>query len=427
MKYDVIIVGAGAAGLSMADRLLTYNKKINVLLLEKEAVPGRKLSASGNGKCNLTNEDYGINHYHGNNKKQLKHLISTYSKDAVIDFMEHLGILLYERNGYYYPLSNQAKQVTDVLVQNIKDKGAALLCRTRVIDIRQKSMESKDSQRESVFNLSAKLPDGTLKEFTSDILVLATGGMAAMALGGCDDGYQFADALGIGRSRIYPALAPIYVEDSFLPAAKGVRIDGAVTLKNAEGGLLKEKGQIQFNADCLSGICIMNLSAEVWKLSKERLRDALFIDVLPAFSWKELKAYFLDRQKKVSNQSLQVLLNCMFPERFGTYIINRLLLDANMPVRDLSEKHINRLTSNIKKLTFTPCMKKDFGKSQVTGGGVLLDEISLQSLESLRYPKLYIVGELLDVYGDCGGYNLTFAVCSGLQAADDIIRKWKND
>ena len=112
MKYDVIIVGAGAAGLSMADRLLTYNKKINILLLEKEAVPGRKLSASGNGKCNLTNEDYGINHYHGNNKKQLKHLISTYSKDAVIDlFTDHSKTFLsagkkitfslyYYRDGY---------------------------------------------------------------------------------------------------------------------------------------------------------------------------------------------------------------------------------------------------------------------------------------------------------------------------------------
>lgn len=427
MKYDVIIVGAGAAGLSTADRLLTYNKRINILLLEKENVPGRKLSASGNGKCNLTNEDYGINHYHGNNKNQLNQLIDTYSKDTVIDFMEHLGILLYERNGYYYPVSNQAKQVTAVLVQNIKENGATLLCGTRVMDIRQRSMGSKDLKGKSVFNILAKLTDGTIKEFTSYILVLATGGRAAKALGGCNDGYDFTDALGIMKSRIYPALAPIYVKDSLLFYAKGVRIDGKIALKNADDVLIKEKGQIQFNADCLSGICIMNLSAQIWKIPKERLRDALFIDVLPDLSWEDIKAYFLNRQKNVPKQSLQVMLNCMFPERFATYIINRLLLNAGMPVKDLSEKHINRLTSNIKKLTFTPCIKEDFEKAQVTGGGVLLEEISLQSLESVRYPNLYILGELLDVYGDCGGYNLTFAICSGLQAADNIIRKWKND
>lgn len=418
MKYDVIIIGAGAAGLTVANTLLRHHGKMNILLLEKEAVPGRKLCASGNGKCNISNADYDICHYHSFNAQRLTKIISPDFPDTVMQFMEDMGILLYEKNGYYYPVSNQARQVTSILFQRIKETGVTYFFHTRVHEIKK---EKPDTGKKGKFTVSATLENGTTVDFYSRFVVLATGGKASGNLGGCEDGYHLAKKLNMEKTEIYPALAPIYVEDSYLAVAKGVRIDGEVALKNAEGRWIKERGQIQFNADCLSGICMMNLSGDVWHLTKEQRKDALCIDAFPSLSWNELKAYLIKRQEAVPDECLYDMLMGIFPEHFNQYLVKRLGLDKEKPMKVLTQRQLNRLTSHIKKLTFTPCMREDFERAQVTGGGVSLKEISLHGFESLRHPGLYLVGEILDVYGDCGGYNLTFAICSGIQAAKNII------
>lgn len=422
MKFDVIIVGAGAAGLAAANVLL--EQKLNILLLEKEAVPGRKLSASGNGKCNLTNADYAVGHYHSYDEERKNALLATYSESHVVDFMEHMGILLYEKHGYYYPLSNQAKQVTSLLQQRLTNGAAVFLCGARVTNIEKRAVSEGKNGGNGDFTVSVQLAGGETKKYTSGYVILATGGLAAGKLGGCDDGYRISKGLGLLCTELYPALSPIYVEDSHLSALKGVRLDGEAALKNPEGKWVRERGQIQFQAEGISGICIMNLSGIAWHLTKEQRKDALFIDTLPDFSWDDVKIHFMKWQSKVPEFDLLTVLNGMFPEGYNRYLLERLSMETGKKMGELHDKQINRLTSHIKKLTFTPCRKRNFEKAQVTGGGISLKEVDLESLESLRCPGFYPVGELLDVHGDCGGYNLTFAICSGIKAAKDILRKW---
>ncbi len=171
---------------------------------------------------------------------------------------------------------------------------------------------------------------------------------------------------------------------------------------------------------------MMNLSCNLPFFCEQECQEALHIDFLPAWSWNQLHDYLIEQSKASSTETIEELLQGIFPSGFVHYLLTRLRINNNRNVSDLSEKQWNRITSTCKKMVFTPIQKEDFDKAQVTAGGVSVKEVSVDTFESHRQKGLYITGELLDVNGICGGYNLTFAMLSGIQAAKDIIQKENN-
>jgi hypothetical protein len=417
--YDVIIVGAGASGLCAAYQLAKEKSKWNILVIEKGHVAGRKLSASGNGKCNLTNQDFSAKHYNSSNPEFVAQWAEMTGYEKMLDFFKGLGILMYEKDGYYYPVSNQAKQVTETLQNLCSSFGVEFQFDAEVVAVKQDT--SDDCYIVDADYLEKSEKQGK-EQFKAYSVLLCTGGMAAPALGGTESGYRLTKQLGISMRPAYPALTPAYVEDKLLSVAKGVRIDAVITLRGDDTYVRKEKGQLQINDNSLSGIAMMNLSGEFNKWGKEERRDCLHIDTFPLLSWEELKQFFETQRGNLPDISVGAMMSGLFPLKFARYLLKRIGIDENTILRNVTDKQINRLTSNIKKLTFTPVKNEDYEKAQVTAGGVSVEEVSWETFECKWYPGLYIVGELLDVNGDCGGYNLTFAVLSGLQAAMHILK-----
>lgn len=413
-----MIVGAGASGLAAAYRASASKKELNILVIEKEKLPGRKLSASGNGKANLTNSYIDESCYHSENTLFVKNWVEKHSSKNIISFFEEMGILLYQNNGYFYPFSNQGKQVSKLLWQKNMDLGVNFLLETRVTAIHKVLANNSLYYEIATANINKQE-----KIIKAKKVILATGGMSVPKLGGCNDGYKLAKSLELRQTSLYPVLSPIYVEDMDLSIAKGVRLDAMVTLKSDNGLCQKELGQVQFNENSLSGIVVMNLSGYLYQSQQRNSKISLYLDIFPHMTWEELKQFMLKQQNQYPKETLELMLSGFLPLLFVQYVLKRLSLQKNLQLENLTQKQINRLTSMLKKLTFVPVYKKDYDKAQVTGGGVLVDEIDWESFESIQNKGLYIIGELLDMYGKCGGYNLTFAILSGIHAAEHMITK----
>ena len=411
MIYDMIIVGGGAAGLCAAYTASKEDAAMQILVIEKESVCGRKLSASGNGKGNITNAAFGKEWYHSGDAAKAEEWVQAHSYEEVLDFFHRIGIVTYEKNGYYYPFSNQAKQVTNLLYDKCRENRVTFQLQTEIAAIHKKRIQSVTGY---------ELTDTKGARYECTHLLLCTGGAAAPKLGGSRSGYQLVQKLSHMVRPVHSVLRPIYVEDALLKYAKGVRMDGTVTLHGTDGVIARETGQIQWNEDNLSGIVMMNLSCYIPDAGQE---IALHMDLLPDWNWNTLKEYIQVQAKENPEQTIYNLLLGVFPAGMVRYLLRRLRIEESVMCRGLTDKQINRITSHIKKLTFQPVWKEDYDKAQVTAGGVPLTEIDLHTMESKKNPNLYLTGELLDMNGCCGGYNLTFAILSGIQAAHAITGK----
>lgn len=414
MKYDVVIIGGGAAGLTAAYTIAYDKLNRRILVIEKSSSIGKKLSASGNGKCNLTNARFGKEHYFSENIDFVEKWTSQHAYQDVVDLFSDMGVLLYQKDGYYYPLSNQARQVTDAFMYQCKKQNVSFLMNTSVKQIKPNEKGYQiitDSQESNKIECSS--------------VILCAGSAAAPKLGGTKDGITIAKQLGIKTAKVYPALTPAYISDSNLKLAKGVRQEAIVSLKEPNGSVRKERGQIQINEDSVSGIAMMNLSCLFNGYDENDRQDCIWIDILPDYSWDELKGYVQNQIKNQPSVDLRYLLNGLFPAKLATYILSRLKLKDEITLAELSEKHVNRIVSLIKKMTFTPIIKFDYDKAQVAAGGIELSEINWDNYETLKYKGIFCVGEVLDMTGECGGYNLTFAILSAKDCAEYIIQERK--
>lgn len=409
MKKDIVIIGAGAAGLICAYKLAKNTNK-NIIVIEKESLPGKKLKAAGSGKCNITNDLYSDTVYHSKELELLKPYILKHSKQDILDLFDELMLPYYEQNGYYYPISNQGKQVVSTLYNRCLELGVQFSFSTLALKIQLENDQYliKCQDKDNSFDVQC------------EYLVCAMGGAASKQLGGTDKGYKLLNDIGYSYTDILPALAPIYVKDSNLKLAKGVRVNGTISIKNSHDESIKEAGQIQFNEDCISGICVMNLSGTMNTWLKENIYKEMFLDIVPQYSWNELKNYFIAYQKSYKNEKMLDCLNTFLPNGISKYILARIKIKDEQLLGELTDKTINKLTSTLKKLELEVIYKEEFNKAQVSQGGICLNQISLETFESKKHPKLYILGELLDVNGDCGGYNITFAFLSAIDAAKHV-------
>ena len=356
-KYDVCILGGGAAGLTVAASL---KDKLKVCILEKNRRPGKKIMASGGGRCNITNA-------------------SALGVNETIEFFRRQGLELYcDQEGRYYPYSNQASDVVDILLTTIKKKNTKIYTEFSADSI------NVEGGKFSVY--SGK------QVIEAEKLIIATGGKSYPELGTTGDGFTLARKLGHTVNRVYPILAPVECED--MPNLKGIRAQGVATLFRDGVAIDGERGEIQFTQDGLSGICIFNLSMSIRAENGENIREAMAryqieLDLAPDFAPEEI-------EKRDTS--------------FG--IVTKKLASFISP-------------ADLKHARFQIKGVKGWKNAQCTAGGISMAEINKDTMESLLIPGLYFAGEVLDVQYKCGGFNLQNAWQTGIKVALDINKKTK--
>lgn len=378
----IIIIGSGASGLAAGISLLRCG--YDVTILERNNISGKKLLLTGAGRCNFFNSDQNIVHYHSSDKDILAKIITSDNIHLVEDFIASLGIVPKVKDGYYYPFANQAYNMKELLERTYLDLGGK---------IKYNYLVEKIEKKNSLFLINDNI--------SCDKLILATGSKAYKMTGSDGIGYQLAKKFNHHIVKVLPSLTSLITREKI--NLKGVRVDAKVTLYEDGVKVREELGQVQFTDYGLSGICIFNLSYYAVKGLNKNKKEVITIDLMP----------FMDKVS-FKNKKVYDLLLGFLPNKMIDYILKTLDISKDVYYEDLSNDKKQELTKILKEMEFNITSYKEFDFSQVCSGGVSLREINPLTMESIFVKNLYIVGELLDVNGDCGGYNLTFAFLSGI-------------
>lgn len=378
----IIIIGSGASGLAAGISLLRCG--YDVTILERNNISGKKLLLTGAGRCNFFNSDQNIVHYHSSDKDILAKIITSDNIHLVEDFITSLGIIPKVKDGYYYPFANQAYNMKELLERTYLDLGGK---------IKYNYLVEKIEKKNSVFLVNDNI--------SCDKLILATGSKAYKMTGSDGIGYQLAKKFNHHIVKVLPSLTSLITREKI--NLKGVRVDAKVTLYEDGVKVREELGQVQFTDYGLSGICIFNLSYYAVKGLNKNKKEVITIDLMP----------FMDKVS-FKNKKVYDLLLGFLPNKMIDYILKTLDISKDVYYEDLSNDKKQELTKTLKEMKFNITSYKEFDFSQVCSGGVSLREINPLTMESIFVKNLYIIGELLDVNGDCGGYNLTFAFLTGI-------------
>lgn len=396
MKH-IVIVGGGAAGLISSIYAKTSTNKVTIL--ERNSLCGKKLLATGNGKCNYWNEDQKISHYHSNSEKILTSIITEEKQQEALSFFDSLGIVPKIKNGYYYPFSNQATTIKNALEQEVKRKN---------IDIKYNFLVESIIKENDYFIIKSQ--NEVIK---ADKVIIATGSKASPKTGSDGLGYELIKKLGHTVIEPLPALVQLRTTGNYLKKWAGIRTDVKVTLFENNKLIKEEQGEIQLTDYGISGICIFNLSRYVAiGLLKNNIEE-VYINFLPFI--KDSKEAYLTRlfnNKKAIKEQLEGILN----NKLVSVILDESHINENISFNDLNELEKTSLITNLVNFKVKITATNSYDQAQVCSGGVPLTEINTNTMESKIVKDLYIVGELLDVDGDCGGYNLGFAWMSGITA-----------
>ncbi len=394
------VIGGGASGMLCAIRAAERHPDKKIIILEKADRVGKKLLVTGNGRCNLTHLGADSKSYHGEgSEKLIKILFQKYSPEIVLDSFHTLGLLTRpDSEGRVYPLSNQASSVLDVLRRRIAELHIETLCGA-VIRGLQKSADGYEVYTEE-------------HVICADKLVVAAGGRSDYA--GRESGSRdILRMLGLACSKYSPSLSPVKVSGDVLRSLKGIRAHAEVSLIQDGKTVKSERGEVQFTENALSGICVFNLSREA-----NRHGGEISLNLLPELSKEQIKSEISTRILRDPTAPVSDIFLGLFHKNIGSALLKSSGIKPSCPCKDISEKELFSLCDQITDRRF-PCeANHDFRKAQVTAGGVKLSEIDPRTFEAKKHRGLYIIGEALDIDGDCGGYNLQFAFASGMCAGD---------
>lgn len=383
----VIIVGGGASGLMCA-----LNSKTNlneVTILERNSTPGKKILMSGNGRCNFYNDDQTINRYHSESTKINDLFVDS---KRVLDFFKNLGVKYTVKNGYYYPYSNKSETINNTLINECEKKGIEIKCDYEVTSI-------KKENDKFIIN----------DEIEGDILVLSTGSMSGINYDNFY-GYELLDSFNLNIVRPLPSLTKLVCDGSFFNKWNGIRTKAVVTSFNNDILIKEEEGEILLTDYGISGICVFNISRDIVKLLDDGKNASVKINFLEDFSIDELFN---------NDLTIKEVLDRVLDEKLVDVILNRYHVLGNKKYEELNNEEKNNLRHDLYAFELNVVDYKDFKSSQVTQGGLSLDELN-DNFEVNSVPNLFVIGELLDIDGDCGGYNLTSAFLTALKASDKI-------
>ena len=395
---QVTIIGGGASGLMAA--ITAARTGHTVTLLERQARVGRKLLATGNGRCNLTNRNMALARYHGQAPEFIHPAFAALDLDATLAFFHSLGLLtVMEDTGRVYPYSDQAGSVVDVL--RFAADAAGVVTRT--------GFEAASLKRTKK-GFSVSSAEETL---TADRVIVCCGGMAGGKLGGTRSGYELLQSLGHGITKLYPALVQIKTDNTYVKALKGVRANAALRLCRGRDTVAASQGEVQFTEFGVSGPAVFELSRTA---ATEEGSLTIHLDLLPQLSAVDMEAMLRQRIASMVELTAENLLSGMLHNRLGRTILRYAGYSLTDPVASLSSADLKKVSKAIKDFSLPVIGVLGFDGAQVTVGGIRTAEFDPATLQSRLVPGLYAAGEVLDIDGDCGGYNLQWAWSSGYLA-----------
>lgn len=404
---DIIVIGGGAAG--MVSAITAKRQGKDVFLLERNDRLGKKLLATGNGRCNYTNKFLSIDNFYSNNPKFPIGIVSKFDQEKTIEFFEQLGVHPYvEKAGKVFPKSLQSSSVLEVLKQELEYLN---------VGIKYNTLVEKIEKEKSYFKIYTEN-----KIYKARKVILATGGKALPDSGSDGVGYDLAKSFGHSITHIYPGLVQLKLAGNVFKPLSGVKILGQASIYVDEEIKKSDKGDILFTDYGISGPPILQLSRIANKALLEEKHVEIKINTLCEEDYVEVLSYLYYRLGILGRKSVEDSLVGLINQKLIKPILEEVGIDKNKLAANLTSEEIENLCKILIDWPFQVIGSQSFKFAQVTVGGVDTREIDSRNLQSKLVEGLYIVGELLDVDGDCGGYNLQWAWATGYIAGMDASR-----
>lgn len=398
--YDVIIIGAGASGCMAA--ICAARKKQRVLLLEHLDKVGKKILSTGNGKCNYTNQMQGTSYYRGTDPVFVVPVMEQFGFSETLHFFRELGIQPREKNGYYYPYSEQASAMVEVLSMEL---------RRLSVDIRL-SCELTSIKKKKRFLLST-----SSGEFSGKTLIFATGLLAGRKAGCDGSAFPYIEEFGHHFIDIVPSLVQMKSKDSFLKNLAGIRAEIELKLLVDNTLVFTDQGELLHIAEGLSGIVSFQASRYAAYGIRQKKNVTAVIDYYPKGDFEELYTLLTERYTLYGKEKTAVeALIGLYPYPLALAFLKRVGISKDKPAAKLSNRELKQLAGAMKECRIEIIGTKDFPDAQVCAGGVMTKELYNETLESRLVKGLFFCGEVIDIDGMCGGYNLQWAWSSGYVA-----------
>lgn len=396
----VIVIGGGASGLVSA---IYASKNNEVTIIEKNDICGKKILVTGNGRCNYYNAFQDLKHYNESARSFLKNIITIENQQEVLSFFESIGIIPRIKNGYFYPYSNQASSIREALVKEAKNRNIKFINNLIVKEIK------KD---DNYFHINPKE-----ENIICDKVILAMGSYAGVKDKDGITGYDIAKSFGHSVKKVLPSLVQLRGEGNYFNKWNGVRTEAKLTLYEDDILIKEEQGEVQLTDYGISGICTFNLSSIVSRGLDLNKKESIVINFLPFLNFETRKEYlnwFENRNLLVKNRTINELLEGLLNYKLVQVLLNSAHIKNNLKYDQLSNEEKNNLLTALISFKINIIGTNSYEKAQVCSGGISVDEVNYQTFESKKCKDLYIIGEMLDVDGECGGYNLSFAWFSGI-------------
>ncbi|MEA3498396.1 MAG: NAD(P)/FAD-dependent oxidoreductase [Campylobacterota bacterium] len=400
MTENIAIIGAGASGLISAILLASNGFKVSVY--EKNNKVGKKLLATGNGRCNITNKKISLSNFHSSNKNFTTFALDNFTYDDCKSFFNNLGLeFSYGQKNRVYPMSLQASSVVEILEHEAIKIGVNFYLNSTV-----ETIEFKNNRY--ILN----------KDKNYSKIIVATGSIAMPKLGSTNSGYIFAKKFGHTIVKPFASLVQLVSSNKNLDMITGVKIDGMVNGK---------QGDILFTKYGISGSAILDISRSISHKLQHQKNIKVIIDTMPTISTQKLTSMLTSSIDIKNEKDIFMWLNGFMNKKLARYIILNSKIGSNIKyVKFLSKNDISKIVNSIKNLEFIIIDTKGFESCEVCAGGVDTKQINPKTMESKLQKDLYFTGEVLDVDADCGGFNLHWAWASGYVCANGIMIKEKN-
>lgn len=408
--FDVVVVGAGAAGLMFAVSLAKKSPTLRIAVLEALDRVGKKLALTGNGQCNISNENLLIDRYHGKNVSFAKNALNRFGFEYSKRFFEEIGVdIVCKEDGRAYPRSFQASSVVDALRFEAEVLGISLICDCRV---------NSFSKKQDLFEIIS-----SKGIFSSRYLIMATGLLSGgEKVGSFGDGVKMLEKSGFSRVKMTPAIVQLKASNDYLRRLKGVKVDAKATLKINGESVKEESGEVLFTEYGLSGPAILQLSRETARTDK---KCEISIDLMPDLTKEKLIKTLFKRREALNNRTIENFLTAMLQNRLAQTLLVACGFSLKETVGKLTDDEIVKLACRIKEFDFYVTGNTGFLHSQVTAGGIDTADFDNNTMQSRKIKGLFVLGELLDIDGDCGGFNLAWAFASAFSAAEFISEAGK--
>ncbi|MCM1302999.1 MAG: aminoacetone oxidase family FAD-binding enzyme [Lachnospiraceae bacterium] len=434
MRKTVGVIGGGAAGMMAA--ITAARQGARVTVLEGNDRVGKKILSTGNGKCNLGNRKQGLEEYHTEQPERLRKCLERFGTEDTIAFFQGIGLLIKEKNGYLYPACEQASAVLDVLRFELAALGVQVITGCKVVQILPGQKAGRDLTEDSRSPSSRKdsriRPQGgqiavksEKQTFRFDSVVIACGGKAAPKTGSDGSGFQLAEQIGHKLIPTVPALVQLRCDESYLKAVSGVRADAMICVWNGGKCVACERGELQLTDQGISGIPVFQLSRQVNYILQKQREVEVTVDFLPDYGQEEYEALQVGRKLLQSDRTVEEFFTGLLHKKLMQQFVKLAGLKPGEPAGTADEDAMRRVYGLCREWRVHVTGHHSYDSAQACAGGVPLDQVT-EDLESCRAPGVFFAGEILDVDGKCGGYNLQWAWCSGYlagKAAADVSGK----